>query len=71
MSVKFNEGKSMVSIRLPNDLFNALIKVARKEEITLTAVVEEFCREYIENNFCESCQKKLYGIIPDDGKCDQ
>ena len=30
----------------------------------------EFCRGYIEQNYCVTCAKKLYGIIPDDGVCD-
>ena len=60
----------MVSIRLPNDLFNALIKVSRKDEVTLTAVLEEFCRGYIEQNYCEDCQNKLFGKTPENGICD-
>ena len=38
---------------------------------SLPLLVQEFCRGYIKQNFCPNCKKKLYGIIPDDGVCDQ
>ena len=70
MSKIFHEGRSMVSVRLPDDLRDALVRSSRREEITLTETIEKFCWGYIEQNYCEDCQNKLFGKIPENGICE-
>ena len=66
MSKNFNEGRSMVSLRIPDDLYSALGRVARRWETTLTNTIEELCRHGIEKGFCPECKDMIYGRVPMD-----
>ena len=59
-----NEKRSLVSVRLPDDLHSALGRIARRWDTTMTDTIEELCRYGIDHGFCQDCQDMIYGKVP-------
>jgi len=65
MSIKFNDQKSLISVRIPDKIKKALDRIARANDESFSELINECIICFLDNNYCPGCQRKLMDCVDD------